>query len=294
MRAAYEAHDRRTWHAQPARGATLSGVLIEPMYRRRHGRELHDRRGARPGVRAGDQLRPRRHRSSRCCATARWRCRRSTRSSARDLIRRTRAAQAAAARCRGVPGRRRGGASSEILLRVSEIVCELPYVGAMDLNPLIVDGRGAVALDARIGVDAAAARRSRYDHMAIHPYPSALIATRASCRTALTSTIRPIRPEDAAIESAFVHGLSPSSRSSCASCSALRDLTPAMLSRFTQIDYDRELALIARDRHAGRASSRSASRATRTLPGRARPASSRSWSPTSGRTAASAPGCWRC
>jgi acetyltransferase len=57
------------------------------------------------------------------------------------------------------------------------------------------------------------------------------------------ATIRPIRPEDAALEHAFVHGLSEQSKF-LRFMFALHDLAPEMLSRFTQIDYDRELALI--------------------------------------------------
>jgi GNAT superfamily N-acetyltransferase len=82
-----------------------------------------------------------------------------------------------------------------------------------------------------------------YDHMAIHPYPSSLRDT-MELPGGIVATIRPIRPEDAAIESAFVHGLSEQSKF-LRFMFGLRDLTPAMLSRFTQIDYDRELALIA-------------------------------------------------
>jgi acetyltransferase len=57
-------------------------------------------------------------------------------------------------------------------------------------------------------------------------------------------TIRPIRPEDAQIEREFVRGLSPESRY-LRFMYGLRELTPAMLVRFTQIDYDLEMALIA-------------------------------------------------
>ena len=159
----------------------------------------------------------------------------------RELIRRTRAGLALQP-LRGAPAADEE-AVEEILLRVSEIVCELPCVGAMDLNPLIVTERGAVVVDARIGVTAWPATARPYDHMAIHPYPSALRDS-MELPGGVVATIRPIRPEDSAIESAFVHGLSEQSKF-LRFMFGLRDLTPAMLSRFTQIDYDRELALIA-------------------------------------------------
>jgi len=159
----------------------------------------------------------------------------------RELIRRTRAGLALQP-LRGAPAADEE-AVEEILLRVSEIVCELPCVGAMDLNPLIVTERGAVVVDARIGVTAWPATARPYDHMAIHPYPSALRDS-MELPGGVVATIRPIRPEDSAMESAFVHGLSEQSKF-LRFMFGLRDLTPAMLSRFTQIDYDRELALIA-------------------------------------------------
>jgi acetyltransferase len=159
----------------------------------------------------------------------------------RDLIRRTRAGLALQP-LRGAPAADED-AVEDILLRVSEIVCELPGVGAMDLNPLIVTERGAVVVDARIGVTSWPADARPYEHMAIHPYPSGL-RDAMELPGGTMATIRPIRPEDAALESAFVHGLSEQSKF-LRFMFGLRDLTPAMLSRFTQIDYDRELALIA-------------------------------------------------
>jgi len=140
-------------------------------------------------------------------------------------------------------------ALEQVLLRVSEMVCELPQIREMDINPLIVDERGLVAVDARITVgcaDAAerqAAARDRYSHMAIHPYPANLVgAHRLADGTQLT--IRPIRPEDAKIEQEFVRRLSEESKY-FRFMQAILELTPQMLVRFTQIDYDREMALIA-------------------------------------------------
>jgi len=79
--------------------------------------------------------------------------------------------------------------------------------------------------------------------MAIHPYPAHLVSEwRAPDGTVVV--IRPIRPEDAEIERAFVKALSPGARYS-RFMDTLKELTPAMLACFTQIDYDREMALIA-------------------------------------------------
>lgn len=134
-------------------------------------------------------------------------------------------------------------ALEEVLLRVSEMVCELPWIEELDINPLIVDENGAIVADARIVVGQHAPLRGRYGHMAIHPYPVRLISTWQPPEGELV-TLRPIRPEDAEIEQTFVRSLSPESRR-FRFMDTLRELTPAMLVRFTQIDYDREMAFVA-------------------------------------------------
>jgi acetyltransferase len=136
-----------------------------------------------------------------------------------------------------------------VLLRVSEMVCEMPHIEELDINPLIVDESGAIVVDARVVVRDAPPMR-RYAHMAIHPYPSELCATWQP-REGPPVLLRPIRPEDAQMEQAFVKGLSEHSRH-MRFMNTLRELTPAMLARFTQIDYDRELAIIAVQENEGR------------------------------------------
>ena len=135
------------------------------------------------------------------------------------------------------------GALEEALLKISEMVCELPWLHELDINPLIVDERGVIAADARIVIDYAATTGDRYSHMAIHPYPVHLIQEWEQ-PDGRTITIRPIRPEDAEMEQEFVTGLSDESKY-YRFMDTLRELTQSMLVRFTQIDYDREMALIA-------------------------------------------------
>ena len=136
-----------------------------------------------------------------------------------------------------------------LLPRVSEIACEVPEVLELDINPIVTDESGALALDARVVVKAVAAGAPRYSHLAIHPYPADLV-TRETLGDGAQLLLRPIRPEDAALEMEFVDGLSAESRRFRFQ-SALRGLTPQMLARFTQIDYDREMALIAVDSGKG-------------------------------------------
>jgi len=134
-------------------------------------------------------------------------------------------------------------ALESLLLRVSEMVCELPWLKEMDINPLIVDEHGVLAVDARVVVDYAPVSADRYAHMAIHPYPAHLV-THWQLPDGTNVTIRPMRPEDAAIEQEFVRNLSEEAKY-FRFMHAVQELPEDMLVRFTQLDYDRELALIA-------------------------------------------------
>jgi acetyltransferase len=132
----------------------------------------------------------------------------------------------------------------KMLLQLSALVCALPWAREIELNPVRVTATGAAIVDARIMVDPR--RRAipeGYRHMAIHPYPIELVGD-AKLRDGTTLHLRPIRPEDAELERAFVAGLSDEARF-FRFFYRLHELTPAMLARFTQIDYDRELALVA-------------------------------------------------
>jgi acetyltransferase len=138
---------------------------------------------------------------------------------------------------------------AQALCRISEMVCELPQIVEMDINPLVADEMGVIALDCRIVVAHRTPSLDPYSHMAIHPYPHHLTRQR-QLADGTNITIRPIRPEDAEIEQTFVRKLSPQSKY-FRFMQSLNELTPEMLVRFTQLDYNRELALIAVQEKAG-------------------------------------------
>ncbi|GBG12722.1 acetyltransferase [Novimethylophilus kurashikiensis] len=141
------------------------------------------------------------------------------------------------------------GALESLLLRVSEMVCELPWIREMDINPLIVDERGALAADARVIVGFCPATADRYSHMAIYPYPTHLVSL-WQLADGTDIIIRPVRSEDAEVMQAFVRAMSDESRY-FRFMDTMRELNQSMLSRFTQIDYDREMALIATTEEGG-------------------------------------------
>jgi acetyltransferase len=90
----------------------------------------------------------------------------------------------------------------------------------------------------------------RYGHLAIHPYPGELEGE-ITLNGGQRLTVRPIRPEDAAMELAFVEGLSDHSRY-MRFFNPTKTLAPRLLARLTQLDYEREMALIALDHGAMR------------------------------------------
>jgi acetyltransferase len=146
-------------------------------------------------------------------------------------------------------------ALEQVLLRVSEMVCELPQLREMDINPFIVDEHGAVAVDARIVIDHASQTASgganSYNHLAILPYPARFSQVWPLAGGGEYS-VRPIRPDDAQMLQDLMQHLSPESRY-FRFVSSITELPPTMLARFTLIDYDREMALVAvlKERTAG-------------------------------------------
>lgn len=160
---------------------------------------------------------------------------------ARDLIESTRIGQALG-QAGQTPALERT-LIEKVLIGISELVCELSWVKELEINPLIVDENGAIAADARIVIDhARGAEHGDFGHLAISPYPSHLLQRWqiAGCNV----TVRPVRPEDAPLEQAFVASMSEESRF-FRFMDSIRELPPTLLARFTQIDYSREMALLA-------------------------------------------------
>jgi acetyltransferase len=232
----------RVTRAQP--GARINGVTIQKMARARRGREIH------VGVVTDDPFGPvivfgAGGTMIELIDDRAMELPPLNQFLARRLIERSRVARTL--------GEWRGAqavnleALEHILLRVSEMVCELPQLREMDINPVIVDEAGAVAVDARIVIDHPPAgfggRANGYNHLAILPYP-ARYEQLWPLRGGGEYLVRPIHPDDAQMLQVLVQNLSPESRY-FRFVSSMAELPPAMLARFTLIDYDREMALVA-------------------------------------------------
>lgn len=133
----------------------------------------------------------------------------------------------------------------EVLVRVSNMIVDFPEIKELDINPLVVSGNSAIALDARIVIDEEAVKSppEEYAHLIISPYPTRYTQN-WRCQDGRILTLRPIRPEDEPLERELLSNLSPES-SRFRFFYTLKEVTHEMLSRFCNIDYGREMAIIA-------------------------------------------------
>jgi acetyltransferase len=129
-----------------------------------------------------------------------------------------------------------------VLVQVAQLVAEVPEIVELDINPLLADSSKAIVLDARMRIAMADRSGSTLDRLAIRPYPAELDETVAW--DGGTILLRPIRPEDGPAHVAFFNALTPDDIR-YRMFVRVRELQPAQLARFTQIDYDREMAFIA-------------------------------------------------
>lgn len=133
------------------------------------------------------------------------------------------------------------GAVALALVQVAQIAVDLAEVVELDVNPLLADARGVVALDARVRVRAAAG--SATGRLAIRPYPRELEET-ITLADGTSVLVRPIRPEDEPGHHAF-HGRLQPEDVRFRFFNLVRELPHSQMARFTQIDYDREMAFVA-------------------------------------------------
>ena len=128
----------------------------------------------------------------------------------------------------------------DTLLKVSQMACDLPALAELDINPLLVDADGVLALDARVRVrQPAPGEPSR---LAVRPYPSALEEKVAVSGADLL--LRPIRPEDGGRLAAFYANASPADMR-LRFFLARREVPHSELARYCQIDYEREMTFVA-------------------------------------------------
>jgi acetyltransferase len=130
-------------------------------------------------------------------------------------------------------------AIENVLIALAQLLAEEPRIAELDINPLLADASGVIALDARVRVSAAAPGGAA--RFAIRPYPQELIE-RFEWR-GRKATMRPIRPEDEAQHLAFLERVEPADIRMRLFYTR-RSIERSELARLTQIDYEREMAFI--------------------------------------------------
>lgn len=134
-----------------------------------------------------------------------------------------------------------------VLVRLGLMVARHPEIRELDINPLLADDNGVIALDARVRVESEA--KSPRTPMVIRPYPSEW-EKRIELAGLGDVLLRPIRPEDERLYEAFFANVS-SDDARLRFFGPLPGASRAFLARLTQIDYAREMAFVALDPATG-------------------------------------------
>jgi len=139
----------------------------------------------------------------------------------------------------------------QIIVSFSNLIVDFPEILAMDMNPIAISGGKAVALDARIILDPQGIHHDTpYPHLVITPYPMRYV-TRWHLRDGMEVLLRPIKPEDEPLEHEMFTSLSEATLRE-RFYQAIKTITHEMHVRFCNIDYDREMAIVAEIRDNGK------------------------------------------
>ncbi len=133
----------------------------------------------------------------------------------------------------------------EVLVKFSQLLIDFPQIEEADINPLIVDKNGAVAVDARIVIDLnrMSAKSGSHEHLVIAPYPSKYVSN-WKMKNQTSVVLRPIKPEDEGRFNDLFKSLSPQTMH-FRFFEIIKELSHETLTRFCNLDYDREIALVA-------------------------------------------------
>ncbi len=136
---------------------------------------------------------------------------------------------------------------SRTLIQIAQLIIDIPQITALEINPLFADEQGVLALGARIWVGETDLNGP--DRLAIRPYPKELEEC-VTLKNGSKVTLRPIRPEDAPAHLAFIRRLDAEDLR-LRFFGVVSEFEFSDMPKFTQIDYDREMAFIATTEQRG-------------------------------------------
>lgn len=135
------------------------------------------------------------------------------------------------------------------LLSLSQLAVEQPGIVAIDINPLLVDADGAIALDARIEIAPERLNEPGPNRrLAVRPYPSGW-ERQLHC-SGQPFVIRPMRPADASLYPRFLERVTAEDMR-LRFLAPMRSLSHEMIVRLSQLDYDRDIAFVALEADTG-------------------------------------------
>ncbi|MBU0615287.1 MAG: bifunctional acetate--CoA ligase family protein/GNAT family N-acetyltransferase [Nanoarchaeota archaeon] len=139
-----------------------------------------------------------------------------------------------------------------LLYKFAYLLSDFPEIQDVDINPFAVDEHGGIVLDAKVILDKSVIGKKLkpYSHMVILPYPKEYV-TDFTMKNGKNAIIRPIKPEDEPMEAEMFSKFSEQTER-FRFFTLIKDVTHELLMRYTQIDYDREIALIAEVEEKGK------------------------------------------
>lgn len=163
---------------------------------------------------------------------------------AKELLSRTRVSRLLPA-YRDVPAVKSGEVEA-LLVKLSQLAADFPEIYELDLNPVLADETGLIAIDARISIGAAQRLFTGEGnaHLAIRPYPSEW--ERRLSGSGWSVSIRPIRPEDEPALHSFLKRISPEDLR-LRFFAPMKEFSHEFIARLTQLDYARAMAFAAFD-----------------------------------------------